>query len=84
MVGDSECKQKKSKEMAEKKPMSLGIEVMTGIQNESKKFMESIRKANEHYSISKSEEWYEGCKEGYELGLIHMHLNIIKNESKTK
>jgi len=64
--------------------MSLGIDVMTGIQNESKKFMESIRKANEIYSIVKSDEWYDGCKEGYELGLIHMHLNIIKNESETK
>jgi hypothetical protein len=70
--------------MAKEKPTSLGIDVMTGIQNESNKFMESIRKANEHYSISKSDEWYEGCKEGYELGLIQMHLNIIKNESKTK
>ena len=70
--------------MAEKKPMSLGIDVMTGIQNESNKFMESIRKANEIHSIDKSDEWYKGCKEGYELGLIHMHLNIIKNESETK
>ncbi len=70
--------------MANGNPMSLGIDVMTGIQNESKKFMESIRKANEMHSIVKSDEWYAGCKEGYELGLIHMHLNIIKNESKTE
>jgi hypothetical protein len=70
--------------MAKEKPTSLGIDVMTGIQNESNKFMESIRKANEHFLICKSDEWYEGCKEGYELGLIQMHLNIIKNESETK
>jgi hypothetical protein len=70
--------------MAEKKPMSLGIDVMTGIQNESKKFIESLRNANEHFLICKSEEWYDGCKEGYELGLIQMHLNIIRNESETE
>jgi hypothetical protein len=34
--------------------------------------------------ICKSEEWYDGCKEGYELGLIQMHLNIIRNESETE
>lgn len=71
--------------MAEKKtPISLGIEVMTGIQRESETFIKQIREANDHYSISKSDEWYEGCKEGYELGLIHMHLNIIKNEGQNK
>ena len=64
--------------------MSLGIEVMTGIQNESNKFIESLRKANEHYLVCRSEEWYEGCKEGYELGLIQMHLNIIRDESETE
>lgn len=68
----------------EQKPMSLGIEVMTGIQNESNKFIESLRKANEHFLIYKSEEWYEGCKEGYELGLIQMHLNIIRDEGQDK
>jgi hypothetical protein len=57
---------------------------MTGIQNESKKFIESLKQANEHYLICRSEEWYEGCKEGYELGLIQMHLNIIRNESETE
>lgn len=68
----------------EQKPLSLGIEVMTGIQNESNKFIESLKQANEHFLICKSEEWYEGCKEGYELGLIQMHLNIIRDESETE
>ena len=68
----------------EQQPISLGIDVMTGIQNESKKFIESLKQANEHYLICRSEEWYEGCKEGYELGLIQMHLNIIRNESETE
>ena len=67
-----------------KPPISLGIEVMTGIQNESNKFIESLKQANEHFLICKSEEWYEGCKEGYELGLIQMHLNIIRHESETE
>jgi hypothetical protein len=70
--------------MAAQEPISLGIDVMTGIQNESKKFIESLKQANEHFLICKSEEWYEGCKEGYELGLIQMHLNIIRNESETE
>lgn len=70
--------------MKNKKPLSLGIEVMTGIQNESNKFIESLKQANEHFLICKSEEWYEGCKEGYELGLIQMHLNIIRDESETE
>ena len=68
----------------EQQPISLGIDVMTGIQNESNKFIESLKQANEHFLICKSEEWYAGCKEGYELGLIQMHLNIIRNESETK
>jgi hypothetical protein len=70
--------------MAAQEPISLGIDVMTGIQNESKKFIESLKQANEHFLICKSEEWYEGCKEGYELGLIQMHLNIIRNEAETE
>jgi hypothetical protein len=70
--------------MAAQEPISLGIDVMTGIQNESNKFIESLKQANEHFLICKSEEWYEGCKEGYELGLIQMHLNIIRNESETE
>ena len=70
--------------MVAQEPISLGIDVMTGIQNESKKFIESLKQANEHFLICKSEEWYEGCKEGYELGLIQMHLNIIRNESETE
>ena len=70
--------------MAAQEPISLGIDVMTGIQNESKKFIESLKQANEHFLICKSEEWYDGCKEGYELGLIQMHLNIIRNESETE
>jgi hypothetical protein len=70
--------------MAAQEPISLGIDVMTGIQNESKKFIESLKQANEHFLICKSEEWYEGCKEGYELGLIQMHLNIIRNETETE
>ena len=68
----------------EQQPISLGIDVMTGIQNESNKFIESLKQANEHFLICKSEEWYEGCKEGYELGLIQMHLNIIRDESETE
>lgn len=67
-----------------KKPISLGIEVMTGIQKDSETFIKQIKQANEHFLICKSEEWYEGCKEGYELGLIQMHLNIIRDESETK
>jgi len=70
--------------MAAQEPISLGIDVMTGIQNESNKFIESLKQANEHFLICKSEEWYEGCKEGYELGLIQMHLNIIRNETETE
>jgi hypothetical protein len=62
------------------RPMSLGLEVMTGIKKESQKFIESIRKANALLSIQKSEDWYDGSKYGYELGLIQMHLNQMENE----
>jgi hypothetical protein len=54
---------------------------MTGIKKESQKFIESIRKANALLSIQKSEDWYDGSKYGYELGLIQMHLNQMENET---
>ena len=62
------------------RPMSLGLEVMTGIKKESHKFIESIRKANALLSIQKSEDWYDGSQYGYELGLIQMHLNHFNED----
>ncbi len=81
-LGESQSKRENFIDsIMQKKPMSLGLEVMTGIKKESHKFIESIRKANALLSIQKSEDWYDGSQYGYELGLIQMHLNQIENET---